>query len=387
MMYAVLLQALYFIMSSEHIIPDHYIFTKDKHAKRNVEILRTFASAQNISNFYNPGTKDYRGVCHVTIAEDRIVKPGEVLIGTDSHTCTAGAFGAFATGVGNTDAAFVMGTGRIWVKVPETIKIIINGEIRKGVMAKDIILSIISDLGVKGATYKAIEFHGSGIESLSIEERMTLCNMVIEAGAKNGICKTDKKTIDFFSAKGVEVNEIIESDNDADFSEIREYSGGDFRVMVALPHSPGNGKPAEDLQDIKIERSYIGSCTGGKTEDFVAAARVLYNKKVAIKTFAVPATTIVEKNLKGSEINGKSIWDILKNAGVSIGPPSCAACLGGPEDTFGRVNDPEKVISTTNRNFPGRMGHKDAEIFLASPYTAAASAVTGRITGPDEFIR
>ena len=369
-----------------YVIPDHYIFTKDEHAKRNIEILRDFTRNQGIKHFYDPGTEFYRGVCHVTIGEDRIARPGQILIGTDSHTCTAGAFCTFATGVGNSDAAFVMGTGKLWLKVPETIKVSITGRLKHGVTAKDVILKIISDLGVNGATYKAIEFEGTVIENFSIEERMTLCNMVIEAGAKNGICVVDNKLNKYFDEKGISVDFHEKSDNDAVFCDVIEYTGEEFSSMIAMPHSPGNGRPAADNSDVLIDRAYIGSCTGGKTEDFVMAAEILINRKVKSETFAVPATTIVEQNIKNIRIQNKTVWDILIDAGVKTGQPSCAACLGGPEDTFGRVNEPLTVISTTNRNFPGRMGHKDAKIFLASPYTVAASAIKGKITDPVEFL-
>lgn len=368
------------------IIPDHYIFTSDKHANRNIDILREFAREQNLPHYYDVGTERYKGVCHVALAEEGWTIPGNVLFGTDSHTCTAGAFGMFATGIGNTDAAFILGTGKLWVKVPETMRFVIDGDIPPYVMAKDIILRIIGDIGVDGATYRTMEFAGSGIEGLNMEERMTLCNMVIEAGGKNGVIKADQKTIDYIKARTDKPFVIYENDPDAVFHSVYEYKASELEPMVAKPHSPDNKATAYELKDIKLDRAYIGSCTGGKIEDFLAAAKVLKGKEVRVDTFAVPSTTLVEKQLKEIKLNGQTVWEVLQNAGVRIGPPSCAACLGGPVDTFGRTHGSEVVISTTNRNFPGRMGSKQSQVYLASPYTVAASAITGKITDPRDIL-
>jgi len=363
-----------------YVIPDHYIHTDDERAARNIGLIRDFSKSKGLIHFFDPDTDAYRGVCHITLAEERIVRPGQILLGTDSHTCTAGAFGAFATGIGNSDAAFVLSSGKLWMKVPHTIHIVLNGALHPGVMAKDVILKIIHDIGVNGATYGAIEFSGSCIDAMSIEERMTLCNMVIEAGAKNGICPADSVVEAFFREKGISVHAEERSDASAVFAQTLEYDAEKFEPMVARPHSPGNGATAQQAAGTPIDRAYIGSCTGGKTEDFIAAAEVLFDKQVAVKTFGVPATKRVEQNIKERQIQDSTVWDILVNAGVHMGPPSCAACLGGPADTFGRVNEPITVVSTTNRNFPGRMGHPDANIFLASPRTVAASALSGMIS-------
>ncbi len=368
------------------IIPDHYIFTADQHARRNIDILRAFADEQNLPHYYDVGGERYKGVCHVALAEEGWTRPGEVLFGTDSHTCTAGAFGQFATGIGNTDAAFILGTGKLWVKVPETMRFIIDGKIPPYIMAKDIILQIIGDIGVDGASYRTMEFFGSAIEAMTMEERMTLCNMVIEAGSKNGIVAADKKTETFILARTNAPYTIYRNDIDARFHSRRTYKAEELLPMVAKPHSPDNKASARELQGEKVTRAYIGSCTGGKLSDFVAAAEILHGQQVAIDTFIVPATTEVDRNLRATKINGRNLVQIFEDAGVQIGKPSCAACLGGPADTFGRTHDDEICISTTNRNFPGRMGSKNSQVYLASPYTVAASALTGKITDPREFL-
>lgn len=368
------------------IIPDHYIFTKDSKSLRNIDILRSFVKEQSIKNFYDPGTDTYMGVCHVTLPEKGHVRPGEVILGTDSHTCTHGALGAFATGVGNTDAAFAMGTGKTWLKVPETIKFVLNGIMPKNLLAKDLILHIIGDIGFDGATYCAMEFSGEAIDSLSIEERMTICNMAIEAGAKNGIIAVDEKAVKYVKDRTNVSFEIFQSDSDATYKAIYEYDVSKLEPCVAAPHSPDNKKLVSEVSATKISRSYIGSCTGGKIEDFEYAAKILYNNKVVIDTFIVPSTTFVEEQMKTYKVKDKTYMQIFEESGCIIGPPSCAACLGGPDDTFGRTHADEVVISTTNRNFPGRMGSMQSSVYLASPYVAAASALTGKITDHMKYL-
>ncbi|NLC59178.1 MAG: 3-isopropylmalate dehydratase large subunit [Armatimonadetes bacterium] len=368
------------------IIPDHYIFTADEKARRNVGILREFVAQQGIRHFYDVGTDRYKGVCHVALPEGGHTRPGEVLFGTDSHTCTAGAFGEFATGIGNTDAGFVMGTGKLWVKVPETMRFIFEGELPPYLMAKDLILQVIGDIGVDGATYRAMEFAGDGVYSLNIEERMTLCNMVIEAGGKNGVIAPDQVTLDYLRARTDKPFTVVTNDPGATFHSERVYDVAKLEPVVAKPHSPDNRALARELSEVRLDRAYIGSCTGGKITDFIAAARILKGRQVAIDTFIVPATTEVAKGLVRERVEGQTLAEIFRDAGCKLGQPSCAACLGGPADTFGRLNEPLKCISTTNRNFPGRMGHKEGQVFLASPLTAAASAVTGRITDPREML-
>ena len=369
------------------IIPDHYIYTEDEKCHRNVNVLREFVKDQGIVHFYDPGTDTYSGVCHVTLPEKGHSRPGEVLFGTDSHTCTHGALGEFATGIGNTDAGFVMGTGKLLIKVPETMRFVIDGELPSNVMAKDVILRIIGDIGVDGATYRAMEFAGSAISAMSVEERMTICNMAIEAGGKNGIIAPDDKTVEYVKARTDKPFDIFHSDHDAELHSKRVYEAEDFVPVVALPYSPDNVKPVSECSDIKIDRSYIGSCTGGKIADFIAAAEVLYGKTVSIDTFIVPATREVEAALETEKVNGRSLKEIFVSAGCrDIAPPSCAACLGGPVDTYGRCNGSEVCVSTTNRNFPGRMGAKESKTILASPYTAAASAVAGHLASADIHI-
>lgn len=368
------------------IIPDHYVFTSDPHAKRNIDILRDFVKEQELHYFYDVGTSNYKGVCHLALAQEGHNRPGEVLFGTDSHTCTSGAFGMFSTGIGNTDAAFILGTGKLWVKVPETMYFEFNGAFPPHIMAKDIILQVIGDIGVDGATYRAMEWAGDAIFKLSMEERMTLCNMAIEAGGKNAIIAADDTTARYVKQRTDKPYTVYQSDKDAKYCHKKVYNASTMESVVAKPHSPDNKALAKECSEVKLNRSYIGSCTGGKITDFIAAAQLLKGKKVRIDTFIVPATREVERDLHKEKINGVSLMDIFINAGAKIGEPSCAACLGGPKDTFGRTHDTEVVISTTNRNFPGRMGSKQSQVYLASPYTAAASALTGHITDPREFL-
>ena len=368
------------------IIPDHYIFTSDKHANRNIDILREFVSEQNLPYYYDVGTENYKGVCHLALAQEGHNRPGEVLFGTDSHTCTSGAFGMFSTGIGNTDAAFILGTGKLWVKVPESMQFKFTGQFPDYIMAKDIILQVIGDIGVDGATYRTMEWTGDAIMSFSMEERMTLCNMAIEGGGKNAVIEADEVTLEYVKKRTNKPYNVYHSDQDANYFFKKTYDASTMEPVVAKPHSPDNKALVRECSDVKIDRSYIGSCTGGKYTDFLAAANLLNGKKVAVNTFIVPATTEVFKDLESKTLNGKTLLSIFKDAGCEIGDASCAACLGGPKDTFGRTHGTEVVVSTTNRNFPGRMGSKQSEVYLASPYTAAASALTGRITDPREIL-
>lgn len=368
------------------VIPDHYIFTKDKYAMRNLETIKEFAKEQDLTHYYEPFTDNYKGVCHVAIMEEGHLVPGEVLFGTDSHTCSSGAFGMFASGIGNTDAGFILGTGKLWVKVPQTMRFTFDGGLPPYIMGKDIILQVINDIGFDGATYKTMQFDGTAISALNMEERMTICNMAIEAGGKNGIIPADYTTVEYVKNKSNKPYELIEADEDAVYSFEKKYDASALEPMVAKPYSPGNGELARNLTDVDITRAYIGSCTGGKTTDFLAAAKILVNRKVKVDTFIVPATTKVLESLKQITLKGKTLYQIFEEAGCTIGLPSCAACLGGPKDTFGRTKENEVVISTTNRNFVGRMGSKQAPIYLASPLTTAASAINGYITDPRVFL-
>lgn len=368
------------------IFPDHYIFTKNVHANRNVDVLRQFASEYQLPNYYDVGTERYKGVCHIALAEEGYNVPGTVLIGTDSHTCTSGAFGMFATGVGNTDAAFILGTGKIWEKVPESMKFIFNGELPNYLTAKDLILQILGDITTDGATYRAMEFDGEAIRQMNMYERMTLTNMAIEAGGMNGIISVDDVTRNYLNEIGIYSYDEFYSDNDAKYYSTYKYDVSKIEPTVAKPHSPDNRDIVRNVEGTKITKCYIGSCTGGKITDFQFAVKILFGNKVKVPTFIVPASTQVAKQLEVETYNGITLKNIFENAGCVIAESSCAACLGGPSDTIGRSTDGDVVISTTNRNFPGRMGSKKSEVYLASPLTVAASAINGFITDPRNFL-
>ncbi|MEP0843995.1 MAG: 3-isopropylmalate dehydratase large subunit [Phycisphaerae bacterium] len=391
------------------VIPDHYIFTADAKAHRNVQILREFVKEQGIRYYYDPdfiqgegmpspykdpARTSYKGVCHKALPEEGHVRPGEVLLGTDSHTCTAGAFGQFATGIGNTDAGFVLGTGKLWLKVPPTMKFTFHGQIPPYLTAKDLILAVIGEIGVDGATYRAMYFAGEGIASLTLEDRMTLTNMAIEAGGKNGVCDVDEKTLRYVRQRSnVPTWEVFADDPDAEYVYEHEWDLSTMEPMVAKPHSPDNKDTAYNCRHVKIDRAYVGSCTGGKITDMIFAANILKGRQVQVPTFVVPGSTQVHADMLALNLSGmprqpgeKSVYEVLEEAGCLMGPSGCAACLGGPIDTFGRLNEPITCISTTNRNFPGRMGHREAGVYLASPLTVAASALTGRVTDPRAFV-
>jgi len=395
------------------IIPDHYIFTADSMSNRNVDILRDFAREQELPYFYDViddenghwkfdtekgqlkkqyGSK-YTGVCHTTLPWKGHTRPGEILFGTDSHTCMAGAFNQFATGIGNTDAGFILGTGKLLIKVPETMRFFLEGAMQPGVMAKDVILHVIGDIGFDGATYRAMQWEGPGVYNMTMDDRMTIANMAIEAGGKNGIFPYDEKTGSYVRERVTENGtkadfEPVELDQEQSFIYDKVFDLSKLEPTVACHPDPGQRKLAKEMSDVSLDRAYIGSCTGGKTSDFLAFAQVVNGKSVKIDTFGVPATTKVVQELKDTLWGGISVWSILESAGVRMTEnASCAACLGGPVDTFGRMNKGGmKCISATNRNFPGRMGSKESQVFLASPYTVAASALTGHITDPREFV-
>ncbi len=395
------------------IIPDHYIFTSDSLSNRNVDILRAFAQEQELPYFYDviddpkgqwkfDSTKgllerqygsNYAGVCHAALPQKGHTRPGEILFGTDSHTCMAGAFNQFATGIGNTDAGFVMGTGKLLIKVPETMHFRIEGALQPGVMAKDVILHCIGEIGFDGATYRAMQFDGPGVASLSMDDRMTIANMAIEAGGKNGMFEFDARTREYVENRtrlnGTKTTfDPVFADADQKFVYETVIDLDRLEPTVACHPDPGQRKKAKEMGHVKLDRAYVGSCTGGKTSDFVEFARVLRGRHVTIDTFGVPATPEIVGDLQRTRWGDRTIWQILVDAGVRMTENAgCAACLGGPVDTFGRMNQPGlKCISATNRNFPGRMGHKESQVFLASPATVAASAIAGRITDPREYV-
>jgi len=395
------------------IIPDHYIFTADSKSNRNVDILRDFVKEQGLPYFYDviddpnghwvfDASKgmlnkqygsNYAGVCHTALPQKGHTRPGEILFGTDSHTCMAGAFNEFATGIGNTDAGFVMGTGKLLIKVPETMHFRLEGKLQSGVMAKDIILHCIGEIGFDGATYRAMQFDGPGASNLSIDDRMTVANMAIEAGGKNGIFEFDSRTAEYVDARtrlnGTKTSyEPVALDKEQKFCYELVVNLDQLEPIVACHPDPGQRKNAKEMGHIKLDRAYVGSCTGGKTSDFVEVARVLRGKHVTIDTFGVPATPEIVHDLQSTRWDGKTIWSILVDAGVQMTENAgCAACLGGPVDTFGRINKSGiNCISATNRNFPGRMGDKESKVFLASPMTVAASAIAGKIVDPRKYL-
>jgi 3-isopropylmalate/(R)-2-methylmalate dehydratase large subunit len=394
------------------IIPDHYIFTADSLSNRNVDILRDFVREQGLPYFYDviddpeghwifdasrgqlkrQYGQRFAGVCHTALPAKGHTRPGEILFGTDSHTCMAGAFNLFATGIGNTDAGFVMGTGKLLLKVPPTMRFYLEGKLPKGVMAKDVVLHVIGEIGFDGATYKAMQYEGPGAHELNMDDRMTIANMAIEAGGKNGVFPADEKTFAYVDERtrrnGTKSDYTpVDLDKDQTFIYDQVVNLSELEPTVAQHPDPGQRALAKELGKIELDRAYIGSCTGGKTSDFLAFAEVLKGRKVKIDTFGVPATPDVVSELQSIKFGDETVWNLLESAGVQMTEnASCAACLGGPVDTFGRINKPMACISATNRNFPGRMGHKESKVYLASPYTVAASAITGRITDPREFL-
>jgi len=317
------------------------------------------------------------GICHTLSHEEALVLPGEVYVGGDSHTNTTGAMGAFACGLGHTDIAYVLLNGQIWFKVPETLYFKINGPLPENVMAKDLILKIIGDIGTDGGAGMAMEFGGSGITDMSVESRLTLTNMTTEAGAKNGIVEPDQKTFDYLEQRGAGKYDAVYSDEDANYSKTYEYEVSELEPLVAKPYSPENVVPASETSGIELDKSYIGSCTGAKYEDLEAVAKILKGRTVKIRTEILPAAiSIYKKALDNGLIK------IFMDAGAMVGPPTCGACCGAH---MGVLAKDEICISTTNRNFPGRMGHVESQTYLASPLVAAASAVTGKITDPRDL--
>lgn len=360
------------------LVSDHFAPNKDILSAEHCRLLREFAKEQHLTHFYEGGEM---GIEHALLPEKGIVKPGDVVIGADSHTCTYGALGAFATGVGSTDVAAAIITGETWFRVPESIKFIFNGRLNPWVGGKDLILYTIGDIGVDGALYKAMEFTGEVIKDLSLSDRFTIANMAIEAGAKNGIIASDTAT-ELYVRERIHSGRQIKfftSAVDAEYSEIREYSVNQIEPQVAFPHSPENVRNISDVGDVPIDQVVIGSCTNGRLEDLQIAARVLKDKKVApyVRLIIIPATPRIYQ-----EAMRQGLLEIFMNAHAVISPPTCGPCLGGH---MGVLAKGEKAIATTNRNFIGRMGHHESEVYLSNPAIAAASAVLGRICSPEEI--
>jgi len=358
------------------LIPDHFTPQKDIKAAEQCKILKDFAKKYNIKHYFEIGRV---GIEHALLPEQGIVLPGDLVIGADSHTCTYGALGAFATGVGSTDAAVAMATGECWFKVPETIKFVYYGKLQKWVSGKDLILYTIGDIGVEGAAYMAMEFTGEVIENMSMSGRLTMCNMAIEAGAKAGIIAPDKVTEDYVKPRAKRPYKFYNSDPDAKYFEIKEYDCSKIPPIVACPHLPSNVKPARELSHIKIDQVVIGSCTNGRLEDLREAAKVLKGKKVHpdVRMIIIPATqTIYMEALR------EGLIEIFIESQAAVSTPTCGPCLGGH---MGILAKGERAIATTNRNFVGRMGHPESEVYLSNPAVAAASGVLGRIGTPDEL--
>jgi 3-isopropylmalate/(R)-2-methylmalate dehydratase large subunit len=359
------------------VTPDHFQPAKDIKSAELHKRLDDWAKEKGIKYYYRLGRA---GVCHALLPEQGHVRPGEVIVGGDSHTCTYGAFAAFSTGIGSTDLAAAIATGQLWFKVPESMKIVLNGGLPTGVYSKDVILVVIERIGVDGALYKAMEFAGSALKDMSMEARMTITNMVIEAGAKNGVIGFDKTTKKYLKEhlKDKADYTVYESDADAEYESVVEIDCSKLEPMVALPHLPSNGKSISECAGIEMDQAYIGSCTNGRIEDLRIAAKILKGKKVTIRTIVVPATPEVWK-----QAMDEGLFKIFYEAGCVISAPTCGACLGG---FMGILAEGEKCVSTTNRNFVGRMGHPKSEVYLASPATAAASAVEGKLTDPRTYI-
>ena len=358
------------------LVPDHYVPNKDIQSAEQAKMTREFAREQGITHFYEVGCM---GVEHALLPEQGVVGAGDLIIGADSHTCTYGALGAFATGVGSTDAAIGYATGKAWFKVPESILFNIEGELQPGVTGKDIILHIIGMIGVDGALYQAMEFRGSAIESLTMDERLSISNMAIEAGGKAGLIAVDDVTRAYMDGRTERPYKEYHSDPDAVYAKVYNIDAADIVPTVAFPHLPSNTRPASEARDITIDQAIIGSCTNGRIEDMRAAAEVLKGRKVNpnVRCIVIPATQLVYR-----QCIEEGLTDIFLDANCAVSTPTCGPCLGG---YMGILAAGERSIATTNRNFVGRMGDPTSEVYLASPAVAAASAVLGHIGLPEDL--
>ena len=354
-------------------VPDHFVPNRDIKSAEQVKQIREFARAQNLTHFFEVGRM---GIEHALLPDNGIVTAGDLVIGADSHTCTYGALGAFSTGMGSTDIACAMASGETWLKVPSSVKVEFNGKLNKYVTAKDLILFLIGDIGVDGALYKTLEIGGSTIHELPMDGRFTICNMAIEAGAKNGIIEPDEITKKYLENRSIRPPKFYSSDKDTNYERVIVYNTEEIEPVVAFPHLPENTKPVSKAGDIKIDQAVIGSCTNGRLSDIKAAAEVLKGRKVHkdVRLIVFPATQqIYLEALRAGYI------ETIIEAGGAVSTPTCGPCLGGHA---GILAAGERAISTTNRNFVGRMGHTESEVYLASPYVAAASAIAGRIISP-----
>ena len=360
------------------LLPDHSTPNKDVKSAENCKRMKEFAKRHQISHYYEVGEM---GISHVFLPDRGLVLPGEVVVGGDSHTCTYGALGAFATGVGSSDLAAAMLAGELWFKVPESMKLLYYGKLREWVDGKDLILYTIGDIGVDGALYKAMEFAGETIDKLSVSGRMTMANMAIEAGAKNGIFQTDKKTEEYLQGRTSSPYKIFQSDKDAFYSEVREYDVSGIEPQVAFPHLPSNTKPISEVGDIPIDQVVIGLCTNGRIEDLRVAAKVLRGNKTApyVRLIIIPPTQEIYR-----QAMQEGLFETFLDAKAVISTPTCGPCLGGH---MGVLAKGERAVSTTNRNFVGRMGSPGSEVYLSNAAVAAASAVKGRIASPEEVVK
>ena len=357
------------------LVPDHFTPNKDVKSAQQVKILRDFANKFKIKNFFEVGRV---GIEHALLPEQGIVVPGDLVIGADSHTCTYGALGALSTGVGSTDLAACFATGKVWLKVPETIKFVLNGKPKNWVSGKDLILYIIGEVGVNGALYNAMEFTGETIQFLSMDDRMAMCNMAIEAGAKNGIITPDQCTDDYVQGRAKREYKFYASDSDCVYNSVKQIDASNLSLQIAMPDLPENTKSVEEVSDTKIDQVIIGSCTNGRISDLRIASQILKGKKVhpSIRLIVIPATQEIYK-----QAIKEGLVESFIDAEGAVSTPTCGPCLGGH---MGILAQGETALSTTNRNFVGRMGHPDSKIYLCGPAVAAASAVTGKITHPDK---
>lgn len=366
-----------FDKSKISLVMDHFTPNKDIKAAQQCKQTRTFARKYDIDNFFDVGNV---GIEHALLPELGLVAAGECIIGADSHTCTYGALGAFSTGVGSTDMAAGMATGKAWFKVPSAIKVELKGELQKYVSGKDVILHLIGEIGVDGALYKSLEFMGEGLKSLSMDDRLCISNMAIEAGAKNGIFMVDEITKSYMYGRVNRDYKIFAPDEDAEYEKTITIDLSKLKPTVAFPHLPENTKTIDKVGNVKIDQVVIGSCTNGRLEDMRTAAEILKGKKVAkdVRCIVIPATQSIYK-----ECMKRGYLDIFIDAGCAVSTPTCGPCLGG---YMGILAEHERCVATTNRNFIGRMGHNLSEVYLANPAVAAASAVTGRISDPKEVM-
>lgn len=357
------------------LVPDHFVPNKDIKSAEQAKEMREFAREQGLTNYFEVGRM---GIEHCLLPEQGLVSPGDVVIGADSHTCTYGAVGAFATGVGSTDLAAAMALGETWFKVPASIKFVYEGELPAWVTGKDLILYTIGDIGVEGALYQAMEFTGPAIDNLSMDGRFTMANMAIEAGAKNGIIAPDQRTVDYVRGRVKRPYEVLASDPDAAYARVITYDVTKIEPQVAFPHSPDNTRPVSAAGNVEIDQVVIGSCTNGRMEDLRLAARVLARHRVHpnVRLIIIPGTQEIYRQALDEGLLG-----VFVRAGAAVSTPTCGPCLGGH---MGVLAAGERAVATTNRNFVGRMGHPESEVYLANPAVAAASAVLGRIAHPGE---